>query len=97
MKRVIIGVVILFVGLALSLQHPAQAQSGNVIYLGAVIGTTKAANCGTPTTPSLCIVGDGVWVWQSNGWFLIQPPAVGVTSVNGKTGVVVLGVSSTIQ
>jgi hypothetical protein len=72
------------------------AQSGAVNFMGSMPGTTKAANCGTPTSPSICAVGDGIWIWQNAtiGW--CQPgiscpaPAAssGVTSWNGMTGVV---------
>lgn len=52
--------------------------------------TSTLTNCGTPTTPSICIVGTGVYVWQNatQGWFLIAPPAAGgiaSITVNGGT------------
>lgn len=64
------------------------AQSGSVNFLGSIAGTTNAANCGTPVTPSLCVVGNGVWIWQSaaTGWFLPTPPVPatgGVKTVQG--------------
>ena len=71
----------------------AKAQNGQIVFLGATSGTTLAANCpATPATPSQCVVGDGVWIWQNStqGWFKAGPPtASGVVSFNGRTGVVV--------
>jgi hypothetical protein len=57
------------------------AQSGNVNFIGSIAGTTMTANCGAPTTPSLCIVGDGVWVMQagSTTWAKIGGGAVSPT------------------
>jgi len=66
-----------FIGSSLSRVH---AQSGQVVFLGAAAGTTLAANCpATPTTPSICVVGSAVYIWQSSttGWFAPQPPAAG--------------------
>jgi hypothetical protein len=70
-----------------------RAQTGQIVFLGATAGTTLAANCpATPTTPSICVVGAGVYVWQTaaQGWFLLAPPTAtaGVTSWNGLTGAV---------
>lgn len=82
----------------------ARAQSGQVIFLGATSGTTLAANCpAAPATPSVCVVGDGVWNWQSaaTGWFKAAPPAaagVASISVNGgtaQTGAVALTIPTT--
>jgi hypothetical protein len=66
-------VIVLLCAVALALH----AQSGQIIYFGATAGTTKAANCGTPTVPSLCLAGDGFWIWQNStqGWFLAAPPS----------------------
>jgi hypothetical protein len=61
--------------------HLVQAQSGSVIFLGATPGTTLAANCpAAPPTPSVCTVGDGVWIWESSttGWY--KPAVPGVTT-----------------
>lgn len=80
------------------------AQSGAVIYLQSTAGTTLAANCGTPATPSICVVGSGVAIWQNStdGWFTPQKSTAvaGVTSlsVNGgvaQTGAVALSVPTT--
>lgn len=73
-------------------QLPSLAQSGNVLFFGAVSGTTLAANCPTaPATPSVCIVGDGAWVWQSSttGW---QQIGAGGTS-GAVTSVTINGVA----
>lgn len=78
----ILLVVLFFIG-------TVKAQTGQVVFLGATSGTTLAANCpATPTTPSVCVVGDGMWVWQSSttGWFKPVPaaaPVAGVQKVNG--------------
>src|ERR1700677_1539554 len=85
MKKNII-VTLLLVALAFELGQRVYAQSGQVIFLGAISGTTAAANCGTPTTPSLCVVGDGVWIWQSgaSSWVKITTgAAAGVLKVQG--------------
>ena len=61
------------------------AQSNGANFIGSLSGTT-VTNCGTPTTPSLCSVGTGVFIWQNSttGWFLLTPPgAAGVQTVNG--------------
>jgi hypothetical protein len=46
----------------------------------------------TPPSASVCAAGDGVWVSINGGAYVQLGPSVvsGVTSVNGKTGVVVL-------
>jgi len=65
-----------------------RAQSGNVVFIGATSGTTLSANCpATPTTPSLCVVGGGVYVWQSSttGWFLPQPASAVSGTLTGIT------------
>ena len=71
----------------------ARAQVSPVIFIGASSGTTLAANCpATPATPSLCLVGNGVYAWQNSttGWFPLAPAtSAGVTSFNGRTGAVV--------
>jgi len=85
--------------------RPVEAQTGNIIFLGATTGTTLAANCpAAPTTPSECVVGDGVWIWESSttGWF--KPTASltgGVTqiTVNGgtaQTGAVALTIPTKV-
>lgn len=54
------------------------AQTGNVVWFTSTAGTTKALNCpAAPAGPSVCLVGDGFWVWQSSasGWFLASPPS----------------------
>ena len=77
-----------------------QAQTGSVQFLGAASGTTLSANCpATPSTPSICVVGGGVYIYQSTttGWFLPQPASTsaGVLKVNGvspgSTGNVTVG------
>lgn len=88
--KILLGVVCGLI-IASALVGTVHAQSGPVNFLGAIAGTTKAVNCGTPTTPSMCIVGDGVWIWQNaaQGWFLAAPAPVvgpvstGVQKVNG--------------
>ena len=84
--------------------HPSvKAQTGSVIFLGAQPSTTKAVNCpAVPATPSECVVGDGVWIWQNAtiGWCqpgisCPAPATAAVTSVtvNGgaaQTGAVLL-------
>lgn len=64
----------------------ANAQTMPVVLLVAPAGTT-IANCGTPTTPSLCAVGTGIYVWQNatQGWFLIAPPAATTAGVTDLT------------
>lgn len=78
----------------------------NANIIGSVAGSTLA-NCGTPTTPAICVVAAGVYVWQSAaaGWTLIgtsapaPPPPSGVTSItiNGttKTGAASFSLSTT--
>ena len=93
-KNFILGLTMgIFLSLAFFAGITVHAQSGQVQFLGAASGTTLAANCPTtPTTPSICVVGGGVYIWQSSttGWFLPGPPtASGVTSFNGRTGAVV--------
>lgn len=70
------------------------AQTGNVVFFTSTAGTTKAVNCPTsPSGPSMCLVGDGFWIWQNAtiGW--CQPgiscpigtvPSVSLT-LNGTT------------
>ena len=70
-------------------QLKVHAQSGNVIFFGAISGTTKAVNCpATPTTPSLCVVGDGVWIWQNStsGWTLGSAGSTGPAGPQGPAG-----------
>lgn len=76
------------------------AQSNGANFIGSLSGTT-VTNCGTPTTPSFCAVGTGVFIWQkaTTGWFLVAPPgASGVQTVNGvkpgTTGNVTVACSS---
>lgn len=78
------------------------AQSGNVIFLGAISGTTTA-NCGTPSLPALCIVATGVYVCPNStgcstaaSWIALgTAAATGVQKVNGvspgATGDVTIG------
>lgn len=62
---VVIVLLSICIGLQLSARH-VHAQSGNVIYLQAVAGTSLAANCAVaPSTPAHCLVADGDWTWQS--------------------------------
>jgi hypothetical protein len=77
--------------LALALAGTLSAQTGSVVYFTSTAGTTKAANCPTtPTGPSMCLVGDGFWVWQNatTGWFLPAPQGASATpalTLNGVT------------
>jgi len=89
-----------------------QAQTGSVQFLGAASGTTLAANCpATPATPSVCVVGGGVYIYQSSatGWFLPQPQgassavtsvqvcnAAGSSCATAQTGAVVLDIPKTV-
>lgn len=63
------------------------AQSGAVIYLQSTAGTTLT-NCGTPATPSICVVGSGVAIWQNStdGWFVPQK-STAVASVQKVNGI----------
>jgi hypothetical protein len=63
------------------------AQSGSVNFIGSIAGTTMAANCGSPTTPSLCIVSDGVWVMQagSTAWAKIGSGSAPTLTLQGTT------------
>ena len=97
MKKYIGTLVLLFFLLGVGVLY---AQTGSVVWFTATAGTTLAGNCPTaPANPSLCLVGDGFWVWQNaaSGWYkpLATAPAGGVTSVNGKTGAVTIAASST--
>lgn len=83
-KRIVIVVAAFFLGSMLRSQTPpVNLISGNP--------TSTQTNCGTPATPSICIVGTGVFVWQNStqGWFLVTPPPatpnlfVSSISVNG--------------
>lgn len=75
------------------------AQSNGANFIGSLSGTT-VTNCGTPTTPSFCAVGTGVFIWQNatTGWFLVAPPAGGSflsgVNVNGTAAPVSNGVAS---
>ena len=94
MKNLLCCAMLLLASILIFVSHGVKAQSGNVIYLGATAGTTLAANCpAIPTAPSICVVGDGVWLWQSAtlGWYKPSAgvAATGVTSRNGQTGAVV--------
>jgi hypothetical protein len=88
-KKVI--AVLLTLSVVLIVGHfKAQAQSGAVAFLGAAPGTTLASNCpASPTTPSICVVAGGVYLWQSSstGWFLPQPASIAVVGVQKINGV----------
>jgi hypothetical protein len=82
-----IGCVTLVVMLVLSLLVlPVPAQAPPVDLISAPAGSTLT-NCGTPTSPSLCLVSSGVYAWQNatQGWFLLAPAvaSAGVQKVNG--------------
>lgn len=70
------------------------AQSGQVIIFSAVPGTTAAANCGVPTTPSECVVGDGVWIWQAGATAWAKPLTTAPAS-GGMTSLTINGVTKT--
>jgi hypothetical protein len=64
------------------------AQNGKVTQFWAVPGST-VADCGTPTTPSTCLVGSNFIIWQNatDGWFAPQKAgAVGPAGPVGATG-----------
>lgn len=91
---ILCSAMILVASVILFASRTVKAQSGAVNFLGANSGTTLALNCPTiPATPSICVVGDGVWLWQSAtlGWYKPSAgvAATGVTSWNGQTGAVV--------
>lgn len=84
--RVRLVVAIVLAVLVLYGHDRVKAQSGQVVFLGATAGTTLAANCPTtPATPSVCVVGGGVYAWQTaaQGWFLLAPPTAAVAGVSG--------------
>jgi len=62
-----------------------QAQTPPVSLISAPTGSSLT-NCGTPSTPSLCIVSTGVYVWTNAtaGWVQI-----GITTVAGVTSIAV--------
>ena len=74
------------------------AQTGSVMYLQPTVGTT-VTNCGTPASgaaPPLCGVATGWFVWNGTAWVQLGTSTVaGVTSVNGKTGAVVISATTT--
>lgn len=79
-----------------------KAQTSPVALISAPSGSTLT-NCGTPTVPSVCVVGTGVYVWQNSttGWFLPAPisSTSAVQKVNGiapgSTGNVTVSCPST--
>lgn len=94
MKNLLCCAMLLLAGILIFVSHGVKAQSGNVIYLGAMAGTTLAANCpAIPAVPSVCVVGDGVWLWQSAtlGWY---KPSAGV-AITGVTSVTANGIKLT--
>jgi hypothetical protein len=75
----------------------AQAQSANPWQVS-VVGAHTLCTV-TPATTQYCFASDGLWM-SLNGAAYVQLGAVapvGVVSVNGKTGVVVLGATTTVQ
>ena len=85
MKRILLLVAAFFLGSMLRSQTPPVA-----LISGA--STSTQTNCGTPATPSICVVGTGVFVWQNatQGWFLVSAPQLPtnfVTSVSVNGGV----------
>lgn len=104
MKSVVKLTIGLFLGILLTIGITrVHAQSGNVLFLGAVSGTT-VSNCGTPTLPAECIVATGVYVCPnatgcsaSTQWVLLpgSSTTTGVQKVNstspGATGNVTVG------
>lgn len=81
--------IVVIVVLALIAIRSARGQSGNANFIGSIPGTT-VANCGTPTSPSVCSVATGVYIWQSpaTGWFQPMPAT---PSVGGIAGITVNG------
>lgn len=85
----VIGIILCAYGLAVILApsnaRAMQGPTGLANFLGSVPNTTLT-NCGTPTTPSLCSVATGVYVWQNatSGWVLVG--SAGATGPAGATG-----------
>lgn len=85
----VIGTLILL--LVLVVAGTVSAQTGSVVWFTSTAGTTLAANCpATPANPSICLVGNGFYIWQNAtiGWCqpgiscpAPTPAAAGVTSI----------------
>jgi hypothetical protein len=84
MKKITV-VVFVLVALLIGGFIRSMAQSMPVVLISAPSGSTLT-NCGSPTVPSFCVVGTGVYAWQNavQGWFLVAAAsATGVQKVNG--------------
>jgi len=87
-------IAIMLAALVLYGHDRVKAQTGQIVFLGATTGTTLAANCpAAPTTPSMCVAGDGVWQWQSatTGWY----KSAAAVATAGVTGIIVCNAAGT--